>query len=303
MFQFISRRLISTIIVSAAIVYFGFLGMRLIDRTDMAEPDFTAAEAFGLAGQDVGECVNNLRQGTLGMAETISGPRPVSDILWFSYQNSLGLLSMALLIATVIGLLVGALAAIGKHKWRTYSLLLLTIVGVSAPSYLIAVLLQQAGILYTIRQGQRLVSMGGFAWDFQHLTMPLLVLAARPIAYLTRSSYISLSRIMEADYIRTAFAKGLTQSRTVGIHAFKNLAVPLLTAVGVSLRFSLSALPLVEFIFAWPGLGRGILQAINDRVPILVVSFALAIGLTIQLISFLLDFSFTFIDPRVRESA
>ncbi|MCB9421542.1 MAG: ABC transporter permease [Ardenticatenaceae bacterium] len=301
MLQFISRRIISTIFMCIAIAYFGFLGMRLIERTDADEPEFSVAEAFSLAGEDALQLAALLRQGTLGMTETIAGPRPISEILWFSYKNSLGLLLIALLNAGIIGLLVGTLAALGKRKWRTYVLLLITIVGISAPSYLIALLLQQAGILYTVNFGRRLVSMGGFAWDFQHMAMPLLVLAARPVAYLTRSSYISLGRIMEEDYIRTALAKGLTRSRTVWIHAFGNLAIPLLTAVGVSIRFSLSALPLVEYIFAWPGVGQRILEAINERNALLVVVIALAIGLTIQLISFLLDFTYYFVDPRVRE--
>jgi ABC-type dipeptide/oligopeptide/nickel transport system permease component len=301
MLRFISRRLLSTVLMSMAVIYFGFLGMRLIERTDAVEPEFSVVEAFRLAGTDSLHFATLMRQGTLGMTETISGPRPVSEILWFSYKNSLGLLLIALLTAAVIGLLMGTLAALGKRKWQTYTLLLVTIVGISAPSYLIALLLQQGGILYTVSFGRRLVSMGGFAWDFQHMAMPLLVLAARPIAYLTRSSYISLSRIMDEDYIRTALAKGLTRSRTVSIHAFGNLAIPLLTAVGVSIRFSLSALPLVEYIFAWPGMGQQILAAINERNPLLVVAIALAIGLTIQLISFLLDFTYYFIDPRVRE--
>lgn len=303
MFQFISRRILSTLLMSLTIIYFGFLGMRLIERTDADEPEFGVAGAFSLAGEDSLQFIANLRQGTLGTAVTISGPRPISEILWFSYKNSMGLLLTALFGAGIIGLLVGTLAAMGKRKWRTYTLLLITIVGVSAPSYLIALLLQQAGILYTVNFGRRLVSMGGFAWDFQHMAMPLLVLAARPIAYLTRSSYISLSRIMEEDYIRTALAKGLTRSRTVWVHAFSNLAIPLLTAVGVSIRFSLSALPLVEYIFAWPGIGQRILEAINERAPLLVVTVALTIGLTIQLISFLLDFTYHFLDPRVRERA
>lgn len=303
MLQFIGRRVLSTILMTAVIVYFGFLGMHLIIRTDAEEPAFTIADAFGLALEDSRQFAANLSQGDLGIVPTVSGPKPVSDILWFSYRNSMGLLLIALLIAAITGILVGVLAAIGKGKWRAYTLLMVTIVGISAPSYLVALLLQQAGILYTINVGRRLVSMGGFAWDFQHLAMPLLVLAARPVAYLTRSSYISLSRIMEEDYIRTAFAKGLSLSRTVLFHAFGNLAVPLLTAVGVSIRFSLSALPLVEFIFAWPGMGLRILEAINERVPLLVVSIALTIGLTIQLISFLLDFTYYLVDPRLREKA
>jgi ABC-type dipeptide/oligopeptide/nickel transport system permease component len=143
--------------------------------------------------------------------------------------------------------------------------------------------------------------MGGLGWDYEHMLMPVLVLAARPLAYLTRSSFIAFDRVMGEDYIRTAFAKGLTETRTVSVHALRNIAIPVLTAMGVSIRFSLSSLPIVEFFFVWPGLGLRMLEAINTRQTSLVATLATAIGLTFLLINLLLDISYRFIDPRVRE--
>jgi dipeptide transport system permease protein len=144
--------------------------------------------------------------------------------------------------------------------------------------------------------------MAGFGWDFEHMFLPVLVLAARPLAYLTRAAYLGLSRVMQEDYIRTAFAKGLEMRRTVGVHAIKNVAVPMLTALGVSLRFSLSTLPVVELFFDWPGAGIQFLDAIGRGDAGLVVSLALIFGLTFLTINLLLDILYRLIDPRIREA-
>ena len=106
---------------------------------------------------------------------------------------------------------------------------------------------------------------------------------------------------MEEDYIRTAFAKGLSFRRTVNVHALRNIAVPVLTALGVSLRFSLSTLPVVEFFFAWPGMGLRLLEAMNARRTTVVVTLACALGLTFLLTNLLLDVVYRLVDPRMRE--
>jgi ABC-type dipeptide/oligopeptide/nickel transport system permease component len=134
------------------------------------------------------------------------------------------------------------------------------------------------------------------------MLLPVLVLAARPIAYLTRSSFLSLRSTMDEDYIRTARAKGLRNRTVTNIHAVPNIAVPVLTAVGVSLRFALVALPVVEFFFVWPGIGLLMLEAINGRQTVLVVTIALALGLTFLVLNLLLDIAYWFVDPRIREA-
>ena len=127
-----------------------------------------------------------------------------------------------------------------------------------------------------------------------------LILTARPLAQITRVTFINLNEIMGEEYIRTAYAKGLKYSRTVLIHALKNLAVSVLTVIGVSLRFSISILPVVEYIFAWPGLGRQFLEGIWNQRMGLVVAIALSLGLTIQFINFLLNKLYPILDPRLR---
>jgi peptide/nickel transport system permease protein len=147
------------------------------------------------------------------------------------------------------------------------------------------------------------VSIAGFGWDYKHMLLPVLVLMAYPVAYLTRATFLAFDRVMEEDFVRTAYSKGLTHSRTVNIHASKNIAIPILTAIGVSLRYSISTLPIIEFFFLWPGMGLLMLEAIDKRQTDLVVSIALALGLTFLFINLLLDISYRFIDPRVREQS
>jgi ABC-type dipeptide/oligopeptide/nickel transport system permease component len=135
------------------------------------------------------------------------------------------------------------------------------------------------------------------------MAMPVLVLMARPLAHIARLVYISLSEIMTKDYIRTARAKGLRERGVVGIHAGLNLATSLLTAIGVSLRYSLGILPLVEFIFAWPGLGLYALTAIRRRLPLLLIAIALVFAVTMRLVDMLVKTANRAIDPTLGEQA
>ena len=215
----------------------------------------------------------------------------------------MGLLLVALALAALLGLSIGTMAALTKRQWIVPLLLLLTILGISTPSFFAGLLLQQGEIRYLATFGKQLVKMSGFGWDYQHMLMPVLVLMARPLAYLTRSTFISLSHVMGENYIRTAHSKGLIQRTVVNVHAMRNIAVPVLTAVGVSLRFSLSTLPIVEFFFAWPGIGMRLLDAISTRQTDVVVTLALALGLTFLLINLALDVAYRYIDPRLREEA
>jgi ABC-type dipeptide/oligopeptide/nickel transport system permease component len=215
----------------------------------------------------------------------------------------MGLLLVALAAAILIGLPLGLVASLIRRRNLNLPILAVTILGISAPAFFIALLLRQGELYYVRIFGYPLVSIAGFGWDYKHMLLPVIVLAARPLAYLTRASFNSLSGTMEEDYIRTAYAKGLSRNRAVNRHALPNVAVPVLTAIGVSLRFALVALPVVEFIFVWPGMGLRMLEAINARQTGVVVTLALALGLTFLLINLLLDMAYWLVDPRIREGA
>lgn len=296
----IAQTAVTFALICIAIVFFTYFGLQMAANWEGPNPGYHLSLTFKETVRHSLLFLEGLVHGDLGTARMVSGEQAVSEILWQSYKNSFGLLGLAICLAAVLGILFGGLAAlVSQSRWE-YLILVLTLLGVSAPSFFLAVLLQRLGIQYTVTFGNQLVSMGGYAWDFKHLAMPVIILTARPLAQITRVTYINLREIMGEEYIRTAYAKGLKYSRTVIVHGLKNLAVSVVTAIGVSLRFSISILPVVEYIFAWPGLGRQFLEGIWNQRMGLVVAIALALGLSIQLLNNLLNMLYPVLDPRLR---
>ncbi len=302
MLRFIYRRFLFIALVSVFIVFSVNLGMRLTRNSELASDRVDLVQEGQLSWSDTKTFFSRAWRGDFGSVETEFGSVQVSDFLREAYLNSMGLLLVALAGSAIVGLYLGSVAALSKRVPMALPLLTLTVVGVSTPSFFGALLLQQGAIKLTNEFGRRLVSVAGFGWDYEHMLLPVLVLSARPLAYLTRATFVSLTGIMEKEFIRTAYSKGLSQRGAVWVHALRNIAVPVLTAIGVSLRFSLSTLPVVEFFFAWPGLGLRLIEAINARQTALVVVLAFALGLTFQITNLLLDLSYRLIDPRLRAS-
>lgn len=317
MLGFTVRRLFSILMVSFMLVFLIYLGMEVIMvytdnwqgwRPEL-DPDLLAPDLprgfrlFSAATRLTFTFFQNVFRGDLGQvySDTVHryNQQPLLELLWFWYRNSLGLVLLSLSAAVCLGIPVGAAAALTHSTQREYLMLTLTVLGISAPSFLLAVVLQQIGIWITTAAGKSLISMGGYTWDFKHLLLPILVMSARPLAFITRATFINLNQILEQDFIRTAHAKGLHFFRVVIVHAFRNLLIPVLAAIGVSFRFLLASLPLVEYIFAWPGLGQKILEGVRAQVPIQVVTIALVLALNVQLVSFLLDFFYKVVDPRL----
>jgi peptide/nickel transport system permease protein len=302
MFNFFGRRVSFIILVLLCIVFFTHLGMQMVNNSDARRADYDAVSQSQRAWDQSQTFLSGVVRGNFGYVETSYGLVRVRDIAVDAYINSMGLLLSAMMLATFFGLLAGAFAALTKRKMWVLPVLTITVIGISTPSFFAGLLLRQGEIYYLKIFGKTLVSVAGFGWDYKHMLLPVLVLAARPIAHITRAAFMSFNHIMDEDYIRTAFSKGLTKNQTVSFHAVRNVAVPLLTAIGVSLRFSLSSLPVVEFLFVWPGMGLGMLEGINQRETALVVTLAALMGLTFLVVNFLLDISYRFIDPRIRES-
>lgn len=301
MVRFIGRRLLFIAVVYLLIVYFVHLGMGMLRNSDVAQPNYDLVSQGRQAWRATRTSLGNLLRGELGTLRTETARVPVGEYVRTAYVNSAGLLLVALACAAAVGLSVGTLAALAKRQVLAMPLMALTVLGISTPSFFAGLLLQVGEITYLRTFGRRLVSIAGFGWDLEHMLLPVLVLAARPVAYLSRATYVSMQHVLTEDYIRTAFAKGLSLPRTVVQHAIRNVAVPVLTAIGVSVRFSLSSLPVVEFLFAWPGLGRHLLLAINERRTSLVIVLASALGITFLLVNLVLDLLYRAIDPRARE--
>lgn len=301
MLSLVSRRLLFMLTVTVAIVFFINLGMRMTRNSEVLQPNFALKQQALIAWDDTRSYLANAGRGELGTMRLDNAQVDVKQLLKEAYVNSMGLLLVSLLVATVIGIPLGIFAALTKRSKFVTVLMGVTVIGIAVPTFFAALLWRQAEIYYVYYFGRPLVSIAGFGWDYKHMTLPVLVLAARPLAYLTRASFLGFQRVMHEDYIRTAYSKGVGQVGAVFRHASPNVAVPVLTAVGVSLRFALGALPIVEFFFLWPGMGLRLLEAINSRQTVVVITLAVALGLTFLIVNMLLDMAYRLVDPRIRE--
>ncbi len=305
MLRFAVRRLAFILAVSLGIVFFAFFGMRMARNSTSPAPSYNPLPAAEYAWTSTLDYMGNLLHGDMGTITVRSGRSSrqvsVAQIIADAYPKSMGLLLISLLVAALIGIPVGVFAAIHRRSPVSLATMTATLIGVSVPSFFAAALLQIAEIYWFRATGVRLVPVGGFGWD-AHLVIPTLVLAARPLAHLARIAYMSFSEILEQDYIRTAHAKGLYDTMVTRGHAYPNAAVPILTALGVSLRFSLGSLPVVEYFLGWPGIGAALLDAIRNRQDVGVAGMALVIGLTFMIVNLLLDISYRYVDPRLKKS-
>jgi peptide/nickel transport system permease protein/oligopeptide transport system permease protein len=298
------RRLLAALVVLVVISYLSFLAqdLSLRARTHRAAP---AGEVLWEAARQTGELWANLARGDLGSVVVERGQWRVrraeqfGELLGAYFVRSLALLLLAMALGGLIGGVVGLLAAGWRRKGVAFTLLMLSIVGISTPSFFLGTLLQWGEIALYRATGLQLLPVGGFGWD-AHLVLPVLVLAARPIAQVTRLSYAQFSTIFGADYVRTAHAKGLRAAVVWLRHITPNGATTVLTAMGTSLRFSLSSLPVVEYMFGWPGVGKALLDTINATQMGAATLLLLSMGALFVVVNLVLDVAYRLIDPRLR---
>ncbi len=290
------RRLLFGSIVLVAIAYLSHFGLAMARGVGFEE-------ALGRAVPDAFSSLGRVITGDLGLSTSATStlnPVPVVDVLKSSFINSMGLLGASLLISVVISVPLGILAARVRRSGWSLFMLLITIVGVSVPSFFAAFLLQRLAIRVSQSIGSTFLPVGGFGWD-THIILPALVLAARPIAQITRVTFASLREVLAEDYVRTAHSKGLPQGFILWRHVIRNAAIPIVTTIGLSLRYSLISLPVVELFFGWPGLGYNLLRSIARQDNELTVVLLLSLGVLFVVVNFILELTYRFIDPRLRQ--
>ena len=212
--------------------------------------------------------------------------------------KSLGLLGASLFLGVFLGILFGGLAALYRNSRISTLIINGSIIGISTPSYVAAMFLIWTVVWIYQKTDVRILPVYGFGWDLR-MIMPTLVLATRPMANITRLTYTALKDVYEADYVRTAYSKGLRPWFVFLRHVLRNAGIPILTTASVSMRFSLSMLPIVERIFAWVGIGYAILDAAQSGNFQLIVLLIIPFVFIYALITILLDFLYPFIDPRL----
>ena len=292
-FLFLGKRLLYSAFILLAVIFLTYFGLEMAGGTSFSD-------SIKVASVDTAAYVGRLLQGDLGMSTAASGdvrPRPMGEVIIERMGRSLGLLAISLFSATVLGVYLGLRAARSGSK-RSLGIILATIIGVSVPSFFAAFLLQWAVVSLTKWTGKAYLPVGGYGWD-SHLILPVIVLGARPLAQITRISFVSLKDVLSQDYVRTAQAKGLRKRQITWSHVMRNAAIPILTMVGISFRFALSSLAVIELYFGWQGAGFTLLRSIATRDDNLTVTFILLLGLLIVLVNLILEFSYRLIDPRL----
>ncbi len=296
--SYVFARLVYALFVLVFLIYVTFFGLSMARGIPLVP-------ALRYAANSTFSYLLHVAQGDLGTAFISVGTSrrgPVTHIIAQVLPRSVGLLALALGLGGVLGFLLGSWAAYRRHQGARLAAVVLATVGLSLPSFLLALVLQLAALAYTKKTGRPLLPVGGFGWD-AHIILPALVLAVRPLAQVARVTTVVISDIQEQDFVRTALAKGLSLRQVRWRHILRNAWVPILTAWLVSLQFSLSSLPVVEIYFGWSGIGHALLRAIARKDDLLAVPLIFALGVFFLLVNGLLDLTARALDPRLREAA
>ena len=245
--------------------------------------------------------VSGLLRGDFGVSYTYHVP--VGTLVAEHLAVSLPLTLYALLITVILALPLGLLAATHKNGIVGSAISGFAQIGVAIPDFWLGILLV---LLFSMTL--RWFSAGGFpGWDtgvwvcIRALTLPAIALALPQAAILTRILSAALAEAMEADYFRTARAKGMTRAQALRLHALPNAIIPVLTILGLQFSFLLAGAIIIENVFFLPGLGRLLSQAIVQRDLIVVQSAVVLLVLIVVTASFVVDIAYALADPRLRD--
>jgi peptide/nickel transport system permease protein len=235
--------------------------------------------------------------------------RPVSEILSEAFIPTMVLATIAMIAATIIGLILGIFSALNKDSWFDRISLIVSILGMSLPSFFAAILiawlfayvladytgLSMFGSLYTVDDFGR-----GEYIDLKNLILPALTLAIRPLAIITELTRSSMLDVLTQDYIRTARAKGLGLFRIITRHALKNALNPVVTAVSGWFASLMAGAVFVEYIFDWKGVGVVIVDSLEKYDFPVVMGAVLFISVLLIIINIFADLIYGILDPRIR---
>lgn len=229
--------------------------------------------------------------------------RPVSEQLGEALPITLNIALLSILLAAIVGILLGTIAAIRENRAADHAILSLSTLGVTIPNY---VLLPILVYIFALRldmlptswapEGQRK------AEDIYYLLIPVVVLALRPMATLTRLMRASMVDTLRQEFVRLSVAKGVPRWRLYAVHCFRNALIPVLTAVGTSFGFLLTGSFVVETAYLIPGLGKTTIEAITQRDTPMILAATLLTGALFVLVNLAVDVVLPIIDPRIRES-
>jgi len=225
----------------------------------------------------------------------------VASLIWARYPYTIALTLTALGLGIALALPAGILAAVWRGRWMDQVLSVVSLFGLSVPGLALGPILI---LVFSIKLGWLPVSGantgGSGAIEWQYLVLPSIAMGASLAAILTRMVRTAMLEELGQDYIRTARAKGLSETAVVWRHALPNALAPIVTVVGLQFGALLAGAIVTETIFSWPGLGRLTVSAISNRDYALVQGCLLSIGLTYVLVNLLTDVVNRWVNPRSR---
>lgn len=223
--------------------------------------------------------------------------RPIAADIKERFPRTLELAGAAMLLATIMGITIGTLAALRPHGWFDRLALAATYLGISFPVYWIGLLLILA-FAVTLKW----LPASGYG-GLTFLVLPALALGSRSIAFLARITRGAMLETLNADFVRTAKAKGLTTRAVVVKHALRNALIPVVTVIGLDFGAYLTGSILTETIFSWPGIGRYVVMAISRRDLPAVQGTVLFLSVVFVAVNLLTDIAYGKVDPRARLSS
>ncbi len=247
---------------------------------------------------------------------------PVAEEIFARFPATVELAVAAMLIALVIGLTAGTIAATRRHSFFDYSSTLAALIGVSIPTFwlgIILIIVFGLWLQWLPLSGRVNPRLGAdpsasflvarslldgnwtiFKDALAHLVLPAVTLAGWPAAIIARMTRASLIEAMGQDYVRTARAKGLTERRVIRGHAFRNAMIPVVTVVGLEFGALLGGAVVTETVFAWPGVGKLTIDSITARDYQVTQGIVLLLGVIFVTLNLLIDLFYAVLDPRIR---
>ncbi len=312
MFGFILRRVLATIPVMGFVALFVFSLLYIapgdpaaIIAGDQATPADVERIRQGL-GLDrpylvrFAEWLFRVLQGDLGIS--IFTSLPVSHLIAQRIEPTLSLMSVTLVLAIVVAVPMGVVAAWKSDTILDRSIMALSVAGFSVPVFVVGYLLAYIFALkfeWLPVQGYTPLSQGFWPW-LENLILPAIALGFIYIALIARITRATMMEVLQQDYVRTARAKGVGEGSILFLHALKNASVPIVTVIGIGIALLIGGAVVTESVFAIPGLGRLTVDAILRRDYPVIQGVVLMFSFVYVLINLVVDLIYTIIDPRIR---
>lgn len=316
---FIVRRLLQALLVLAVMTVIVFVGVYAIGNPIdiLIAPDATQAErerairALGLdrpVWEQYGLFLQNLLQGDLGRSFVYN--EPALKLVLQRLPATLELAVAAMLMSLLIGIPLGMWAGLYPDSISGRGIMAGSILGFSLPNFWQGLMLIMlfAVILQWLPAGGRgetaeFLGMRSSLWTldgWRHLILPALNLALFKMSLVIRLTRAGMRETLQLDYVKFARAKGLSERRVIGLHVFKNILIPLVTVIGLELGSVIAFAVVTETIFAWPGIGKLIIDSIFLLDRPVIVAYLVVIVLMFIVINLVVDVLYSILDPRVR---